>query len=313
MLVSDPYSCRFALAAPRLVGLVLALGLSGCGVVNKMAGNSIAGLMEATSDVWESDEDPELVCESLPFALSTVEGLILRQPGSERFLLTATKGFTQYAYMCVETDAILLEAEEYERSRRQEERALRLYLRAKRYGIRGLAKKHEGIAEQLSVDPDGAVAQTTVKDVPLLYWTAASWGSAISLGKDRPDLIADLPAVIAILRRILELDEAFGDGAIHDLFIMIEGLPANMGGSPEKAREHFERALVLNGGRLASTYAAYATSVMLPEQNRERFERLMLEALAVDPDDLPSYRLHNLIVQRRARYRLDHVDDYFVE
>jgi predicted anti-sigma-YlaC factor YlaD len=39
----------------------------------------------------------------------------------------------------------------------------------------------------------------------------------------------------------------------------------------------------------------------------------MLEALAVDPDDLPSYRLQNLIVQRRARYMLDHVDDYFVE
>ncbi len=313
MPVSDRYGCRFALAVPRLVGIVLSLGLSGCGLVNKMAGNSIAGLMEATSDVWASDEDPELVCESLPFALSTVEGLILRQPGSERFLLTAAKAFTQYAYVCVETDAILLEAEEYERSRQQEERALRLYLRAQRYGMRGLAKKYDGIAEQLSVDPDSAVARTTVKDMPLLYWAAASWGAAISLGKDRPDLIADLPAVIAMMRRILELDEAFGDGAVHDLFIMIEGLPANMGGSPEKAREHFERALVLNGGRLASTYATYATSVMLPEQNRERFERLMLEALAVDPDDLPSYRLQNLIVQRRARYMLDHVDDYFVE
>ena len=33
----------------------------------------------------------------------------------------------------------------------------------------------------------------TAKDVPLMYWTAVSWAAAISLSKDNPDLIADLP------------------------------------------------------------------------------------------------------------------------
>ena len=82
---------------------------------------------------------------------------------------------------------------------------------------------------------------------------------------------------------------------------------------PEEARKHFDRALELNGGRLAGTYATYATSVMLPEQERERFERLMLEALAIGPDEDPSHRLQNLIAQKRARYMLDHVEDYFLE
>jgi predicted anti-sigma-YlaC factor YlaD len=52
---------------------------------------------------------------------------------------------------------------------------------------------------------------------------------------------------------------------------------------------------------------------MLPQQDRERFERLMLEALAIDPDENPSRRLQNLIAQKRARYLLDHVEDYFLE
>jgi predicted anti-sigma-YlaC factor YlaD len=273
----------------------------------------MTGVMEATSEVWASDNDPEFVCQSIPFALSTVAGLLRKQPESQRLLLTATQGFTQYAYVCVETNGILLDEENYEGSKLQLERALHLFLRAKRYGIRGLELRHPGLEQRLLIDPDSAVANTTLEDVPLLYWTAASWGAAISRGKDRPDLIADLPSVIAMMERILELDEAFGDGTIHDVFVMLRGLPASMGGSPEEARVHFERALELNGGGLAGTYATYATSVMLPEQRREDFERLMSEALALDPDADPSHRLQNLTAQKRARYMLDHVDDYFIE
>lgn len=291
----------------------LLLPLSGCGAINQMAANSVTSVMESTAEVWASGEDPEFVCQSIPFALSTVEGLLTDRPESERLLLNAVQGFTQYAYVCVETDAILLEEEDYERSREQLERALNLFLRAKKYGMRGLQLRYPGLEERLLVDPEGAVAATTSEDVPLLYWTAASWGAAISRGKDRPDLIADLPAVIAMMQRVLELDETFRDGTIHDVFIMLRGLPPSMGGSTEEAGRHFERALELNGGRLAGTYATYATSVMLPRQDRERFERLMLEALAIDADQDPNHRLQNLIAQKRARYMLDHVEDYFLD
>ena len=291
----------------------LLASLSGCGAVNKMAANSITGLMEATAEVWASDNDPEFVCESIPFALSTIEGLITKQPKSDRLLLAATQGFTQYAYVCLETDAVLLEEADYERAREQFDRALNLYLRAKAYGLQGLELRYPGIEERLRLTPDTALASTTQEDVALLYWTAASWGAAISSGSDRPELVADLPAVVAMMERVLALDERFGDGAIHDVFIMIRGLPTEMGGDTQAAREHFERALELNGGRLASTYATYATSVVLGEQDRSRFVELMEEALAVDPDDEPSHRLQNLVAQKRARHMLEHIDDYFIE
>jgi predicted anti-sigma-YlaC factor YlaD len=157
------------------------------------------------------------------------------------------------------------------------------------------------------------LTETTLEDVPLLYWTAASWGAAVSRGSDRPDLLADLPAVVAMMERVLAMDERFGDGAIHDVFIMIRGLPAEMGGDSEAAGRHFERALELNGGRMASTYATYATSVVQGEQDRESFEELMEQALAVDPDEDPSHRLQNLVAQKRARYMLEHIDDYFID
>ena len=239
--------------------------------------------------------------------------MIKKQPESDRLLLAATQGFTQYAYVCLETEAILIKQADYGRSREQFDRALNLYLRAKGYGIRGLELRYPGIGDRLQVEPEGALTETTVEDVALLYWTAASWGAAITRGSDRPDLIADLPAVVAMMERVLALDERFGDGAIHDVFVMIRGLPTEMGGDPEEARRHFERALELNGGRMAGTYATYATSVVQGEQDRERFVELMELALAVDPDAEPSHRLQNLVTQTRARHILDHIDDYFIQ
>jgi hypothetical protein len=90
-------------------------------------------------------------------------------------------------------------------------------------------------------DPAGALKRAEKKDVPLLYWTAASLGAAVSLGLDQPELVVDLPTVRALAERAIALDETWSKGALHELRITIDSLPAALGGSPEKAKEHFER------------------------------------------------------------------------
>ena len=45
---------------------------------------------------------------------------------------------------------------------------------------RGLALGHPGLARSLNTDPASALRGTTAAEVPLLYWTAASWGAAIA-------------------------------------------------------------------------------------------------------------------------------------
>jgi hypothetical protein len=67
----------------------------------------------------------------------------------------------------------------------------------------------------------------------LLYWSAASWGAAISLGIDRPDLAVDFPTVRALADRALALDPAWNKGAIHELMISLDSLPEALGGNPE--------------------------------------------------------------------------------
>src|SRR6185436_8661798 len=113
---------------------------------------------------------------------------------------------------------------------------------------------HKGIAQRLSLMPDSAVREIQKKELPMLFWTAAAWGSAINLGKDRADLLADLGTVRAMMERGLALDEKYDGGAFHEAMIILEALPKEMGGSPERARAHFHRAVQLSNGRKASPY-----------------------------------------------------------
>jgi len=297
-------------SALTLVALLALLAASGCSI-KRFALNKVADMLAETGDLFASDDDPELVRDAVPFALKTIEGLSERLPQHRELLLSACSGFTQYSYAFVETDAVLLEGTDFAEVARLQDRALRLYLRGRDYCMRSLELEYPGIGERLLLQPEDAVA--AVSDVPLLFWTGASWGAAISLGKDRPELAADLPAVIALMRRGLELDETYDEGAIHEVMITLESLPANMGGSYERARQHYERALELSAGRRASTYTALASNVSQGEQNRGEFEQLLGLALAIDPDEHRESRLQNLIVQRRARHLLKRVEDLFLE
>ena len=94
--------------------------------------------------------------------------------------------------------------------------------------------------------------------------------------------------------------------------ISLESLPEAMGGSPARAREHFERAVELSRGRSAGPYLALATSLSIGEGERHEFERLLAQALDIDPDEEPGSRLANILAQRRARRLLEHVADYFL-
>jgi predicted anti-sigma-YlaC factor YlaD len=194
------------------------------------------------------------------------------------------------------------------------ERALRLYRRGLGYGIRGLEEVQPGFADLLSSDPVKALAPMCKKEVPLLYWTAAAWGVAISLDKTNSALSVDLPRVEALIRRALELDETFGSGAIYDFMIVYEGgRPAAAGGSIDRARESLARAIKLSGGRRAAPLVSFAETVDVSMQDRVEFKKLLDQALAINIDDAPDQRLSNVIAQRRARWLLARMDRLFVD
>ena len=292
--------------------LAALIGAPGCSI-QRIATKSAANSLTRGPDVFGTENDPELVRDALPFGLKTMEGFLQTLPRHEGLLITLCKGFTQYSYAFVQSEGDLIVNSDYARASALHERAFRLYLRARDYGLRALALRHPGIADSLRLAPESASARLTTRDLEPLYWCAASWGSAIALGKDRPDMLADLPAIRALVNRGLALDERYQAGAFHEAAIVLDALPAAMGGSVESARRHFKRAVEISGDRRVSPYVTLAQSVCVLQQDRAEFRRLLGRALEFDPDRDPSQRLATIVLQRKARALLEHQDDFFLD
>jgi predicted anti-sigma-YlaC factor YlaD len=298
----------------RCAGVVLLATLANGCSVKKYAINTLGDALSGSGTTFASDDDPELVKAAVPFSLKLIESLLAESPSHQGLLLAACSGFTQYSFAFVQQEADEKEDSDLAAADALRARARRLYARARRYGLRGLEASHPNLTRDLSRNPKAAVQAATIDDVPLLFWTAAAWGAAISISKDDPSMISDQVVVEALIDRALELNESFQHGAIHAFLIAYE--MARQGGKGEavaRARKHFDRAVVLSSGQMASPFVSLAESVALENQDRTAFEALLNQALAIDPDARPESRLQNLIAQRRARWLLGRGDELFFD
>ncbi len=277
-----------------------------------MAVKSVANGLSDTGDVFTRDDDPDLVRDATPFALKMYESLLESVPRHVPLLTTTCAAFTQYGYAFLESEADAVDASRHEQAKALRERALKHYLRGRGYCLRALeAQLGQGTGAELLRDPIVAVAKARKTDVSILYWSAASWGAAIALGIDRPELAVDFPTVRALASRALALDASWNKGAIHELMIAIESLPEALGGNADRARAQFTQAVAVQKGLSPGPYVALATGLAVPAQDRVLFERLLKDALAIDPEKDPSNRLVILVTQRRARVLLDRIDEKF--
>src|ERR1700722_14261559 len=126
-----------------LIGIVLVNLLAGC-VVRQILIHRVDDSIAQSGDVYASDPDVALVGAATPFALKLIESLLAESPQHRGLLLAAARGFTQYAYAYVENPADELEAHNVDGAYVERERARKLYVRARDYGLRGLSVAYPG-------------------------------------------------------------------------------------------------------------------------------------------------------------------------
>jgi hypothetical protein len=295
----------------RTLALAAALpALAGCGAVKGMAIKSVASTLAEGGTTVTSHDDPELVRGALDFALIMNESLLASVPKHEPLLTATCSQYTQYAFGFLQPDAEAAQFDDYEKSKTLSARAFTLAQRGRGYCWRGLEVKFPGITPLLKADGIAALAKAKKEHVPLLYWSAASLGSAIVLGGlDHPELLIDWPIVRALLERGLQLDESWSKGALHELMITVESQGEALGGSEERAMKHFARAVELQQNLSPGPYVALAMGIAKAKQDAPQFEKLLKQALEIDPEKDPSNRLVTLLTKKRAQMLLDHIDD----
>lgn len=306
-----PRGGKSGLSLVRLALLCVAAAavLTGCSI-KRMAVDIVADAITGGGTSFQSDEDPELVREALPFGLKTYESMLEVSPRHRGLLLELARGFAAYAYL-LQNEADQLEGRDLARARKMRARTRKLYVRGRDYALRGLEANHPGFKARLFGDRAAALGDTTQEDVSFLYWAGAAWAGALGAAKDDLDLLAELPVAGALVRRVLELDESFDAGAAHEFLVSYEG--SRPGGSAKQARRHYQLALSQSKGGRASVHLALAEAVSQPQQNLEEFKSLLAAALAVDPGKFPQFRLVNAVARTRARWLGARLPALFVE
>ena len=293
--------------------LLIACFASASCTIQKMAMDGMADALSKQGASFSSDEDPQLVGDALPFALKLMESVRENVPDHPGIHLALSSGFTQYAYGWVLLAAEKAEDENFRRSTSLRMRAHKLFLRAHGYAEVGLELAHPGFGKQYGENPDVALDLFTQEDVPQLYWFAASLAMAVSSNFENTEMLQRLLEIGVLLNRCLELDGDWEKGAVHEALVSYyAAIGESRGGGIEKARPHYERAMLLSEGKSAGLFLSWAEGFAVPEQDREKFEELCRKALEVNVDEKPEMRLVNIIAQRRAAWLLEKIDDLFL-
>lgn len=266
------------------------------------------------TETFTGDNDPEFVGQALPFALKLYESLLASLPEHNGLRLRTGSLYIMYAKAFVQNPGDMIPRAQAEAKKACLDRAKNLYLRGRDILLLGLKKRNPRL------QPDWrqrrykeAVAPFGRRDVPALFWTAAGWIAAYAIDPFDLKLGVTLPQAASLMDRVLELDPGFGGGAVHNFYVLYYGsLPDYMGGDPGRAREHFRLAVEAARTSDTSPYLSLATTVAVREQNAKEFRSLLGRVLAFDPDSAPETRLINILNQRKARWLLDHWDEFFV-
>lgn len=252
------------------------------------------------------EDDLELAREASAFYLKFSESVLRQTPGNLKLAEAVAGGFTQYAFAFVSFDAEKSEAKDIKVAQKLRERAARLYLRAHRHAMTALEQHKPGFLKALSNAEPKNWPRLDDEEIGVAYWAAASWGGYISLSKDDPNTVADLPLAVRLAHLAWEKMPDYGNGALASLMGSFE--TARPGGTREQALAYFDQAIAASVGKSAGPFVAKAESIALPAGDRVAFEALLHQALMASDSRRD---LQNEVMRERAQWLLETADDLF--
>ncbi len=313
--------------------------LASCGSIEKAAVRSVANMLSSPegSGAFTSDNDPQLVGDSLPLALKLYEIILQKDPENADLAAATGKNFVMYSGAFVQMPVDMLDDMYWKEADEGRARAKKLYRRGRDYLMEALYLRHEDLQGLLeSGEYDAAMTLLEEEDADAAYWAGLGWLGMASTDPFDMELATTLDKAALLLFRSMELDET--NPGIHDIMIQLQiSLPssilvnmrnrsprataymdeyykaAGVDDNPKnRAYYHYYRALALSDGTAVSPHVTMATALSIKEQDVPAFRDYIDKALSVDPESNPDSRLMILIYQKKARWLLDNIENFFL-
>jgi len=281
-----------------LLFLLIAL-LTACATGKTMTVAATASLLEDVAKASNKQSDLMLIRRGMPSYLMLIDGMVEALPDNKRLLISAAQLYASYASAFIQDEDQIY--------------ATALYARARDYALRALEQNgFKNPATRPFDDFEIGLYDLGKNDVPYIFWAASCWGSWISLNQGSMEAMAELPRVELLMKRVLELDEAFYYGGAHIFMGVLDASkPRVAGGNLDRARDHFLKAIELGDGKFLMARIYYADYYAKKAFDRELFISILEKVLDTPADITPELTLLNTVAHTKAKEMLNQVDEYF--
>ena len=270
-----------------------------CGTSKTMTVASTAILLEDVAMASYKQSDLRLIREGMPSYLMLIDGMVEAVPENRKLLITAAQSYASYASAFIQDE--------------DKAYAATLYAKARSYALRALEQNgFENPVSREFDDFESGLQEMDKQDVTYLFWAASCWGSWISVSRGSMEAMAELPRVVALMKRVLALDEAFYYGGAHLFMGILEASkPRIAGGDLNLARDHFLKAIALGEGKFLMAKVYFADYYAKKAFDRELFIATLEDVLKTPADIEVKLTLLNSVAHNKARKMIAEADDYF--
>ncbi len=275
--------------------LTLVLGISACGQLISNAKQEFADDLSATI---LSFDDPETIKKAVPAYLILISSMIKGDPENADLLESGAKLYGAYA-------SGFTDSAESKRA---------LAKRAFDYAGRSMCIRDQRFCDvkKLSYfEFEKLLASIEKPQAEHLFVFVSSWAGVIEANSSDWNAVAELPKVKAGIQCVIDTDETVSNGNAHLYMAVMETLlPPTLGGKPDLAKKHFDRAIELSHGSNLMAKVLYAEKYARMLFDRELHDELLQQVLDADvgPQD---QILINTLAKQRAVELLSSADDYF--
>ena len=275
--------------------LAIMLSISACGQIIANAKQEFADDLSVT--IIEFD-DPESIKKGLPAYLILMSSMIKGDPENADLLESGAKLYGAYASGF--TDSA--------------ESKKALAGRAFDYAGRAMCVRDERFCDIKSMsyfEFETLLDSVEKPQAEHLFIFVSSWAGVIEANSSDWNAVAELPKVKAGIQCVLNIDETVSNGNAHLYMAVMESLlPPTLGGKPELAKKHFDRAIEISDGKNQMARVLYAEKYARMLFDRELHDELLNQVINADTGPQDQILINTLAKQRAAELLLD-ADDYF--
>ena len=278
-----------------LIIVFMMLSVTACGQLIANAKKEFAQDLSAT--ILEFD-DPETIKKGVPAYLILISSMVKGDPENPALLESAAQLYGAYASSFTDSDI----------SKKT------LTKRAFSYASHAICLRDSNFCDIKDISYFEFEKRLDAVDkvqAESLFIFVSSWAGFIEANSADWNAVAELPKVKAGIQRIIDIDETVSNGDAHLYMAVMESLlPPTLGGMPELAKKHFDRAIEISHGENLMAKVLYAQKYARLLFDRELHDNLLQQVIDADIDSQQQTLINALAKQKAAKLLLD-ADDYF--